>query len=61
MTYRIVRTRRKGKWLTVAETWHNGIEAPNAAEAIRRFRATSAGRVVPMEDLQAIEVERKRA
>ena len=59
--FRIIRVRRKGKPLTVAETWHNGIEARSEADAISQFRQTSAGRIVPPDDLAAIAVERKRA
>ena len=36
--FRIVRVKRKGKPLTVAETWHNGIEARSEADAISQFR-----------------------
>ena len=60
MKFRIIRVRRKGKPLTVAETWHNGIDAPNEADALSQFRQTNAGRAVPVDDLAAIEVERKR-
>ena len=59
--FRIVRVKRKGKPLTVAETWHNGIEARSEADALSQFRQTNAGRAVPVDDLAAIAVERTRA